>query len=623
MSDTNNETNTAIISVRNNQRRIEPATEWYYTGGRTVTFTQGNDYNTRVYGTSSLAEGINNTSVAIPFYGRVSLNCNSPTNFTQTVYYSDGTSTTSSVTSTNLFIGIVGVESGSVIASNQTITSGNYDESVTYTVSNIPIFREGDTEAIENYLNSGDDSGALNYELLHSSPVDYYLTNNGDRIELKWVGREGKKPLVKSTTITMHSDIPDTEDYFDFFQEDIRTTTWDKVISSMRGLLPTNILINSLEVEICAYDNEYWWKGSKYCTLKARMTKGSFGTETTCVAIVQEDNGYTLHCATDNRFDDIGIGSDDESNAGDNNNDGSGFGGFDNLTSTYKLTKQALSDLGSFIWKNDAFDNIKLFNNSPIENIVACHYMPINIGGQNNNVVLGNVTTNVSGELLSQNMKKINVASFVMPKVNTGFLGYEPYTSVSLYLPLVGMIDLQPNDVCGYTVTIDYAFDVVCGSFGVMVYTSKGGGKTLLYSSQGNCSVTIPLTASNQSQVQSSILTSGVSLVADAFSGNPMRAISDVEKIALHQNHSTTFGSPSSMVGALSPNLCYYIIRTPIIYMPSNFAHTKGFICLNTYKMSELQGFTKLTNDVDLSGFIATEKEKEELKNILTSGFYL
>lgn len=619
MADTNNESNTAIINVRTNQRRIEPETDWYYTGGRTVTFTQGNDYNTRVYGTTTLADGINNTSVARPFYGRVTLNSNSPTNFTQTIYYSDGTSTTSSGTSTNLFIGIVGVNSGTVRASNQTITSGNYDEEVTYNVDNIPIFREGDTEAIENYLNSGDDSGALNYELLHSSPVDYYLTNNGDRIELKWVGREGKKPLQKSTVLKMMSSVPETTNYVDCFTGDIIATTWDKVLDVMRGLFP----INTLDVEISAYDKEDYLEGTKLCTLKAKMKRGSFGTETTCDAIVPEDNGFTLHCATDNRFDDIGIGSDDESNAGDNNNDGSGFGGFDNLTSTYKLSKQALSDLGSFIWKNDAFDNIKLFNNSPIENIVACHYMPIDIGGQNNNVVLGNVTTNVSGQLLTQNMKKINVASFVMPKVNTGFLGYEPYTSISLYLPLVGMIDLQPNDVCGYTVTIDYAFDVVCGSFGVMVYTSKGGGKTLLYSSQGNCSVTIPLTASNQSQVQASILTSGVSLVADAFSGNPMGAISDVEKIALHQNHSTTFGSPSSMVGALSPNLCYYIIRTPIIYMPSNFAHTKGFICMNTYKMSELQGFTKLTNDIDLSGFVATEKEKEELINILTSGFYL
>ena len=77
------------------------------------------------------------------------------------------------------------------------------------------------------------------------------------------------------------------------------------------------------------------------------------------------------------------------------------------------------------------------------------------------------------------------------------------------------------------------------------------------------------------------------------------------------------------MVGALSPQSCYYIIRTPIITLPSNFAHTKGYICMNTYRLSELNGFTKLTNDVDLSGFNCTNNELERLRSILVSGFYL
>lgn len=613
------ETNIASISYTNNQRRLNPENDWYFNGGRSIQVTQGDSPTTRIYGTSSLANGIGNTTVQNSFYGYVTLYSGGGRfSYHTTDYAWDGTTYESDGSGYSLSVGVVGVESGYVRASQQVITAGNYDEEIISNYVNIPIFREDDTEAIENYLQTGDDSGALNYELLHSSPVDYYLTNNGDRIELKWLPQGDKKPKVDKTRIEMHSDLPDTLDFTYEFEGQNYVTTWDKVTSLMRDILPITSLINTLGVKIIAKYNN-----GNACELTAEMKKGSFGSETECRGIKVESNGYTLHCTTDNSFDDIGVGSDDDSNATDNDNDGTGFGGFTNLTATYKLSKQALSDLGSFIWKNNAFDNIKLFNNSPIENIVACHYMPIDIGGNNNNIVLGNITTNVSGQLLTQNMKKINVATFNMPKMNVGFLGYEPYTSVSLYLPLVGMIDLQPNDVCGYTVSIDYAFDVVCGSFGVMVYTSKGGGKTLLYSSQGNCCVTIPLTASNQAQVQASILTSGVSLIGDVVTKNPIGAISDIESIALHQNHSTTFGSPSSMVGALSPKYCYYIIRTPIIYMPTNFAHTKGFICMNTYKMSDLKGFTILSNDIDLSGFNATEKEKNELINILTTGFYL
>ena len=475
---------------------------------------------------------------------------------------------------------------------------------------NFPVFRT--LEDYEYYAQTGDDSNALNYDDLHSTKCDFYLTNNGERITIKHAWQDPSQQSTKITSVAyMFKELVfDTYHTVTVGQEIDLNTTWDAIAT------PVN---KTLEVTITAYKNEL-----PLCTLKATIKRKLLGLGTiSAVANVSEDNGYHLYCTTDNSFDEIGEDSYEDSDATGNDNDGSQFGGFSNLCCTYMLSKTALNDLGSFIWNNSIFDNIKNMNNSPLENIISCHYMPYEFSGTQNKIVVGNVETNVSGVKITQNMVKQNYASFEMPKVNTGFLGYEPYTTVTLYLPFVGMIDLKPNDVCGYIVSIDYVFDFVVGSFGVMVYTSKGGGKTLIYSSQGTCSVDIPLTASNKAQVQSAILQSGVNLVGDIGTKNVGGAINDVMSTATIQNHSTTFGSPSSMVGALSPQYCYYVLRTPIVNLPSNFAHTKGYICMMTYTMSELKGFTKLSNDVDLSGFNATEREKEELINILTSGFYL
>lgn len=500
----------------------------------------------------------------------------------------------------------------------------NPDTNYTISVNGIatfPVFREGDEESINNYIETGDDSGALNYDFLHSTKCNFFVTNNGDRISLKIRPQENDKTiLLDSTKLIFHSDIPLTSDKQTTISSYEYNTTWNSVTSGM-SIVTAQGLINTLELTI-----EGYYKNELVCTLKAKMKKGvvaGIGSPS-CTPIIAIDNDYKLYCSTDNMFDDISTPEDDYSDATGNNNDGSSFGGLSNLVPTYKISKQALNDLGRFIWTDNAFTNIKLLNNSPIDNILSLMYMPVDItNGSASNVILGNIDTNISGVKLEQTMIKKTYAQFIMPRYNNGFLAFEPYTSVSLYLPFVGMTELQPKDVCGYEITIEYAFDIVCGSFGVFVYTSKGGGKTLIFTSQGECCVNIPLSSSNLSNFQASLLQSGVSLIGDVATKNVGGASSELVNIATAQNKPSTFGSPSSMIGALCPSYCYYIVRTPIILLPENFAHTKGYICMDTYKMSDLKGFTVLSSDIDLSGFNATEIEKTELINILTSGFYL
>lgn len=472
----------------------------------------------------------------------------------------------------------------------------------------IPLFKKEDKEAINKYIETGDDSGAINFDDLHGYKCDIYCTNNGERITFTTKPQDGEVPqydriiLYYKINLNEYSvNLPVTNSSY--------TMTWKS----------WGLPILKIEGKIVIYSGEKERATFIFTLTRKVLLLGKTSVEPNYI----EDNGYTFNGTSDNSFDDIEEEAQEESDAEGNDNDGSGIGGFNNLTQTYQVSKIALDDLGAFIWNNSIFDNIKNLNNSPLENIVSCHYIPCSIGGTNTAIKLGNITTNVSGDRVAQTVKRVNVATFTMPVYNNGFLNYEPYTEVTLYLPLVGMVNLSAKDTIGYTISIDYVFDVVVGSFGVMVYTSKGGGKTLIFSSQGTCSIDIPLTASNKAQVQGAIMQSGVNLVGSAIAKDVGGVISDTLNIANIQHHSTTFGSPSSMVGLMSPKTCYYVIRTSIPYIPNRFAHTKGYMCMSTYKLKDLKGFTKLSNDVDLSGFAITSEELEELKSILTSGFYL
>ena len=60
--------------------------------------------------------------------------------------------------------------------------------------------------------------------------------------------------------------------------------------------------------------------------------------------------------------------------------------------------------LGNFIWTDNFMKNIKLLNNSPIENIVSVKAIPsIFDGTEEKHVVCGNVDTNVTGIVITNN----------------------------------------------------------------------------------------------------------------------------------------------------------------------------------------------------------------------------
>ena len=96
-------------------------------------------------------------------------------------------------------------------------------------------------------------------------------------------------------------------------------------------------------------------------------------------------------------------GKDDDEADGESKDISAGIGV---LTTTFKMTKERLQQLGQFLWGSSIFDKFSLINNNPIENIVSCKAIPIEQSGTNQQIVLGNVETGVNGEKISNNFGK-------------------------------------------------------------------------------------------------------------------------------------------------------------------------------------------------------------------------
>ena len=289
------------------------------------------------------------------------------------------------------------------------------------------------------------------------------------------------------------------------------------------------------------------------------------------------------------------------------------------LTSTYKMTRDRLSQLGSFLWSGNIFDSFSLVNSNPIENIISCKDIPFSIGGGADKIIkLGNVDTGVNGEKVNTNFSELTIGSITIPKRYNNFLDLAPYTKVTIYVPYIGFKELDVTQIMGKRITVKYAVDVITGGCISEIFCSN----TRLYEFSGQVGIDIPITASNRAQVEAGYISNAVSSGADLITGDVLGASETMLSSAFSKYHYSSTSAPSPSCVASLNRTCYIVIDRPTYDNLSVFNHTRGRMCNLSKKIGNLRGFTICDSHVDLSGIAATDAEKNEIIKILSSGFF-
>lgn len=327
------------------------------------------------------------------------------------------------------------------------------------------------------------------------------------------------------------------------------------------------------------------------------------GDEGSKIVTSDDDDGYS---------DD----KDDDENDSDTSDVSSGIGV---LTTTFKMTKDRLQQLGRFLWGSNIFDNFSLICNNPIENIISCKSIPLSIDGSTQKIILGNVDTGVNGDKVSNNFAKQNIGSITITEKYHNFLDYAPYTNVIIYLPYIGFKELDTNLVMSKTLSISYTVDIITG--GCLCQVTSNNVK--LYEFNGNIGIDIPITASNRAQVEAGYISSGIGIASSVASGNIVSAVTSLINSAESQYHYASTSSPNPMCVASTNRTCYVILDRPTYQTLKSFNHTRGKKCYLTKTINTLKGYTICDEHIDLSGISATDSEKEELIKILSSGFFV
>lgn len=508
----------------------------------------------------------------------------------------------------------------------------------------LPLFDASNEDAINNYINNGDTSGAI--KDFATKWMLYIDGKSNPLYKLTWECDGLKDTDTSYTTISIwvgtYNVLDDTFSDYDgtkykeveYNKHSVKFSYADLeklVPQPLVGHNPPSIRVQlayrkfiTARVEIStSMGCELYYDSHPQNTLYTEL--GYLTRQDGTWHRTSEGDGSTFtvkdgQAGSDGYTDDNDNGYDDGKDKDDEDDDtGDVSAGIGVLTSTFKMTKERLVQLGQFLWSANIFDKFSLINNNPIENIVSCKSIPINTDGTNQEIVLGNVSTGVNGEKISNNFSKQVIGSILVNEHYNNFLDYTPYTNVILYLPYIGFKELDTTLVMNKTIKVIYTVDSITGGCLAQVYVNN----VRLYEFTGNVGIDIPITASNRAQVEAGYIQAGVGAAMSAVGGNVSSAVTSLLNSATSQYHYSSTGNPNPMCVASTNRTCYVIIDRPNYQNLKAFNHTRGRKCYLSKTIGSLHGFTVCDSNIDLSGINATQSELEELKEILSSGFYV
>lgn len=292
------------------------------------------------------------------------------------------------------------------------------------------------------------------------------------------------------------------------------------------------------------------------------------------------------------------------------------------LYKIYNPSQAELNSFGAWLWSSNFVDQLlKVFNN-PMESIIGLHkvYADPIIGGRSN-IKVGYLDSGVNSNFVSNQYTKIDCGTVNLQEYFGNVFDYSPYTSIDLYLPCIGFVQLDVANVMRSIINITYTVDVLTGACLAEVNVKRDGCGGVLYSYSGNCASQYPLSSGSYMGIISSVIGIAGSIVGTIASGGSLAplalgATSGLLNAKTHVQHSGSLSGNSGVMGGKIP---YLIISRPQTNMAENYQHLQG-IPSNTYvQLSACHGFIKVKN-VNVQNIIAESEELEEIKTLLLDG---
>ena len=307
----------------------------------------------------------------------------------------------------------------------------------------------------------------------------------------------------------------------------------------------------------------------------------------------------------------------------------------------YALTDTEINSLSDELWSadenklNQILQGLLLMGENPLNCIVSLQLFPFDITSQAGTTTQGSITLgatqmNTTGTKVKNLNSVIDIGSVKLRRHFNNFFDYEPYSTAFIYVPYCGTIQLSLNDVIGKTVTAKLLIDYISGVCTAVVFAD---GIPVIYKN-GCISQQIAVTGTDTATMSSNAISSSLGLLTNTTNliaggkdvssviNNSANLLSSSFDYSAKRTIYQTQGANTSQINMCEPQKAYIVLNLPKFVIADEYSSFHGFRCDFYDTVKNLTGYTE-TDRPNLTGFSATEEEKQMLSEIMTGGFYV
>lgn len=323
---------------------------------------------------------------------------------------------------------------------------------------------------------------------------------------------------------------------------------------------------------------------------------------------------------------------------------------------------------GRWLWVTYADATIDKIWNNPFDGVIGAHELYATPSKDGYSTIRsGFLDSGISSIIVRQRYTQINCGSIVIPEYWGNYLDYSPYSQAYIYLPFIGIMAVDVDDIVGHAVNVLYHVDSYTGSCIAQITCARTGYSNTLYQFSGDCSVEIPMAGGSQAAIKAAMIganayqnaaniSAGMSLlggigsglasgIGSALGGNPIggiahgigqaiggitsaisqRAYGEAQHTAAMVSqkstvqHSGSFGASHGAMGIKKP---YIFIRRPIQKVVNNYNKLYGYPAHKMVVIGDCTGYLRC-REANVQSSLATEEEKSLIEQLLKSGVYV
>lgn len=329
------------------------------------------------------------------------------------------------------------------------------------------------------------------------------------------------------------------------------------------------------------------------------------------------------------------------------------------LVTVYHPTPAQFYAFSQWLWVTLSEATIETVWNNPFDGVITAFELyctPTDNGYRN--IHSGFLDSGINSATISR-YTEINCGTIAIPEYYGTYFDYSPYSKAHVYLPFIGIQELNVDDIVGHAVNITYRIDEYNGACIAMITVAKVTNvngdiveySDTMYQFAGNCSVELPMAGGSQAQIkaglmmadatrQAALIGAGADLLGGLGSllnlnlggllgglGSAAYTLAQGEVSALGHmlsgkatvQKSGSFGTSHGALGIKTP---FIVVTRPKQITVANYNELYGYPAHKMVTVGACTGFIRC-REIHVYSPTATDEEKTMIETLFKSGVYI